>query len=329
MQLNEQIHSYLLELYNSTGENFWVGERFKLSNGEFAWYTWQQVKDYLAGIPIVTTTGKEKLLEPNYRTVLKHEIVMESDLDIESNAKIAMRICKALKEKDYSFEDDFSGNKSHHIHIFFGEELAALTDFYRTKAKNLFVEQFPKDISDVIDRSNLTKKHMILIPGALHPKTNFPKKRIMWNRLGEINKFPEELIEQAIKIPEPKQDTSGLSYAPGKCLACEYALTNLIIQKEGLTRYENLSPNLAAYIRGKPNREELAKKYYTTQKKDGSTDPITGETNIKTSELECWDKKPSEFQCKQLNRYMNAIGLGNICDLCLLQGGYKEGVVKW
>lgn len=319
---------YLLDLFNSSGENFWVGERFILPNGEITWHKWQEVKDYLENKTVSTITGNQILLIPNYNTVPKGHIVIESDLDKETNAKIAERIVKALKEKDYSFTCYFSGNKSYHIHLVFGKELSELNDFQRTKAKNLFVEQFPKDISDVIDRSNLTKKHMILIPGAFHPRTNKPKILITQNNPEKINVFPEKLIAEAKTIPQPKQDLTGLSYAPGKCLACEYALINHIPQLGGLTRYENISPNLAAYIRGKPNRNELAEKYYTIQKKDGSSDPITGKLNTKTTELECWDKKPSEFSCRQLNYYMNSIGLGNLCDLCLLKGGYKEGVVN-
>lgn len=309
------IRTYLQDLYNSTKENFWVGERFKFQNGEFGWYEWQQVKDYLEKKPIITSSGKEKILNPNYRTTLKNEIVLETDLTKEENAKIAERIIRGLREKDYSFSCYFTGNKSYHIHLFFKSELSELNDFQRTKAKNIFVEQFPKDISDLIDRSNLTKKHMILIPGALHLKTNNSKTLIASNIPEILNNFPEMLLEEAKKTPEPKQDLSGLSYAPGKCLACEYSLNNYISQLKGLTRYENISPNLSAYIRGKKDRDELAQKYYSIQQKE-------------TSELECWDKKPSEFSCKQLSFYMNSIGLGKICDLCLINGGYKGGIIN-
>ena len=280
-------------------ENFdpFLARRIKGKNIEY-WSKWVKFSEW----------DKKNKLAANYRQVFPNEIVLETDLSKEENAKITQEVTMILRKNNYSFSVYFTGNKSYHVHIWFNN-LAGFNDIQRTKIKNLFCDNFPAHIKDKIDRSNLTKKNLILIEGAEHIKTGRKKVKMFSFKEDKVNTMPEFMLEKVKQIEEKPIIVPEYIEKIETCAALDYSLNNKLPTGKK-TRYEWVSPNLSAYIRNRPDRDELAARYYSVQDKD-------------TKDLDCWDKKPSEFCCSQLREYMNFIGKSSICDSCLLGGDYN------
>lgn len=298
-------------LFNAAEQDFWVAERFKLRNGELAWKKWQLASEWLTGVPLINDLGNTIQINPNYRTALKNEIVLESDLSKEENDVLAERIMNILKEKGISFIAYFSGNKSTHIHIFFDNVLEELEDDQRTFAKKEWARQtLGEELYTILDESLFGKKHMILIKDCKHPKTGRLKKEIarFLAPQGEINSFIKEIAAEAAKQKSYAPSSKQIICVPLSCPAVSFALANKF--SDGSERYMKLAPNVAAITRNHPQREDLRKSYYVTQ------------FDANKRSLESWDASNSVFRCEQLQGFMKERGQGKICDLCLL--GVKE-----
>jgi len=308
----------LKELFEQTQEDFWVAQRFKVKD-KIVCLPWQKVSEYLQGKPVTDKNKKEHYLKPNYRTILKHENVLESDEDKLTNAKMAQKAISIFKKNNLSFECWFTGSKSYHLHLYF-KNLKKLSKTQRTKAKELFAEEIEKTslqgnkpLRLIFDYSNFKPKRLIQIEGSINPKTGLNSVLVTKSKSNNLNELPQEIIDKALQVKEKKElkTTKNLYATPGTCKALDYALENELPHGGGKnkhSRFEWVSPNMAAYIRKQENREELAQQYYLTQNKN-------------TGELECWDNKPSSFCCEQLRTYMKAIDKGTICDKCLLEAG--------
>ena len=176
-----------------------------------------------------------------------------------------------------------------------------LTDAQRTKAKNLWVDAvLPEAIARDIDRSNLNKKHPILIENCLHPKVDKIKTLVCEHGNWENNVMPESVLKEAQTIKEfvKKYDTA----APKQCLLLEWACQNALPVSN---RNANLVPNIVAWTQDKNTWQACA--------------DIQGKELL---EFENWAARdpPTTFNCKQLQAYAGTVGKRSICDLCLIGG---------
>jgi len=281
---NYSVKQKLFSLSSFFGMDFYVSYRFP----NLSWVKWKKLSEWNFSI------------EPNYRQVLPSELVLETDFSREENEAIAKEIISILKKKGISFFCAFSGNKSYHFHIFWSN-LAELGDFQRTKAKHLLIDWLlGPELAPKIDKSNLGKKHLILINGARHPKTGMAKTIYALNETCELNVLPLEILAEAERSKELEFEQT-IRCAPLSCPFIEYACYNSLPISN---RNSNLVPNLVAVTPQIAVWQRCA--------------DIQGKRLI---EFENWAKRKPNFNCKQLQNYAGTIGKRSICDLCLLNRG--------
>ena len=278
----------LKTLSTNSGIDFYVSFRYK--NG--GWHKWTLLSQWPEKYP------------PNYRQVLPNELVIESDFSLQENIQIADEICALLKSQGVSFLRFFSGNKSQHIHTDF-EGLEKIPPQLRTEIKIKLVEKLiGLDLAAKIDKSNLGQKHLILIPKEKNPKTGIPKKLIESYCAEIINHLPQDILATAQNLKPVMGKVQSISKPILKCRAVELSLKERFIDGSG--RQNQLAPNVSALTRQHPQRQELRDCFYSIQ------------VDVKPNCLECWDTANSKFSCRQLRHYMQKIGHGAVCDLCLL-----------
>ena len=238
---------------------------------------------------------------PNYRQILKEELVIESDLTQKENKIIANQIIASMKEKGVGFFCSFTGNKSYHNHSFW-EGLNELRDKQRTKAKELLAEWICGKQYKQVDAANFKPKRLILIHGEKHPKTG--KKKVLFDSFQpeKVNIVPEEILEKAKEVQD-KVFESNVCFKPSSCSFIDYALKNKLPISD---RNSNLVPNVVALLDEK-GWEQCA----TTQDKT-------------FNEFENWAKRKPSFNCEQLRRYAKSVGKGNLCNKCLMEVGINE-----
>ncbi|MDO8625523.1 MAG: hypothetical protein Q7R47_05550 [Candidatus Diapherotrites archaeon] len=228
---------------------------------------------------------------------------------LETNRDVSDKIVAILKAKGIGGTRWFSGNKSQHIHIWFGAELAQIADDYRTRAKKAWVRAvLPKPFCDDIDESNLGKKTLIGLEHAPHRKTGKTKTLLeSWGP--ERNVFPASIIDVTRKVPTPIVSLKNTgSQKIGSCLVCLYALENKL--PEG-RRNNALIPNFLALS---PTREQI-EQFAQTQ-------------GFSIQQVDAWDSCSSykgEFNCVQLQRFAQKADL-DLCSMCPRSGlyGFKK-----
>lgn len=149
MDLEEKIS--LKNIYEITKENFWLAQRIKTKD-KIICLPWQTIKDYLQEIKVIDKKYNSYLIEPNYRTILSNEIILESDKTKEENQKLMNQITKKLKQKNISYKTYFSGNKSIHCHIFFDKTLSNIQKEQREEAKRKWtIQVIGKELFEQLD----------------------------------------------------------------------------------------------------------------------------------------------------------------------------------
>jgi hypothetical protein len=244
--------------------------------------------------------------DPNYRQIFPNEIVLETDLNKDSNFSIMKQIINILNKNNISYVVFFSGNKSYHVHVFFSD-LSNFCDELRTKLKKKWCEVLfkDKDFFGLIDSSNFGKRSLILIPDAINPKTGQKKSLVCNSVHTDLNVLSGEVVS-SVSFSCVLKKFDKFTGAPDFCGACELALREKF--PEGC-RHNNLSVNVVPYLSQFNNYEELKEKYLFIQ---------FGGSRV--NDLKGWEDKKSSFNCKQLQLYMKSIGKGLVCDLCLLEG---------
>lgn len=288
---------FLVKLKSAFNEDFWIAQKFKTSENEFFFTHWHKMSEWKNFYP--TTT-------PNYRSILYNELVLETDYPTpEENKVIALQVMEKLRERNAKFWCVFTGNKSYHVHTFC-DSLKLVQEFQIEKAKRILaLDLLGQELFDKMDGSNFRNKRLIQIEVSKNPKTGLDTS-FLEEHEGQILKFDFGSVldlEKTFKKYVLPTDDWKRTLIPKTCLALEYALVNKLPSGR-ITRYEYISPSLAAYIRNRANRDELAKKFYEIQEKHG--------------DLEAWDRKPSNFSCKQIRIFMESNKLSNICEECLL-----------
>lgn len=284
---------FLQKLFVEFGEDFWLANKFKI-NDTYQFTKWYKYSEWKNIYPMT----------PNYRSILKNELVFESDYATpEENLDLAKKIIMKLKQQKVRFWCIFTGNKSYHIHTFVNE-LKQLEEYKLEEAKKLVANKMiGEELLAKLDHSNFRNKRLIQIEVSVNPKTQ--KNTSVFEEFdGEDFCFDfgnSLVIKKKSKYRLENKDWERL-LIPKECPALEYALKNKLPSGQ-MTRYEYVSPSLASYIRFRSNRDELAKNYYEVQKKVG--------------DLEAWDRKPSNFNCKQVRIFFEKNNLGYICEECL------------
>jgi hypothetical protein len=293
-----RVFSFLDNLVLNTGQSFDVCRKFKGTDNEFHFTSW---------VPYSEWKSLKKGLIPNYREILQNEIVFESDLPTEKeNRVVALEILSSLEEKNLNFWCVFTGSKSYHIHLLC-DELLKVDREVRPKVREFFAKSwFSQEIVSKLDFKNFDTRRLIQIEVATNPKTE-KEPEVLREKIDGIQpSIPAEFFnEKGKRKYELPSSNWKRDLIPKKCDALEYCLVNKV-PSGNFTRYEYISSSLSAYIRHKKNREELAKVYYKLQGKSG--------------DLEAWDKKPSNFNCNQVRKFMEKNGFGKICEKCLLSG---------
>jgi hypothetical protein len=238
---------------------------------------------------------------PNYRTIMMNEIVLESDESKEENFELAKKIKDVLVKNNFYFWSVFTGNKSIHFHLICNDLLKIDPTMKKEACTHFVHKYFSEDIVEKLDFSNFNPKRMIQIEVAVNPKTKLLPEVFFENLNGFYISLDDSLFEHKEKKKYiVKEWTRDL--CPKNCPSLEFCLKNKFPSGE-LTRYEFISPSLAAYIRYKPNRDFIAESYYKIQGKQG--------------DLEAWDLKPSNFSCKQIRKFMEFHKKGEFCEKCL------------
>lgn len=277
-----------------------VALRYKLNNGEMVTTKW---KDTF----ISNWDKKYPGLTPNYRQVLDNELVLESDLPTrEENKVIADKIINILEAKNINYWCIFTGSKSYHIHIIFKLHNSEKCNIAETK-RNLAKRILPRELYDEVDEANFFKIRLIQIEGSVNPKTGNMSEKYTEkiNGVQPIIKGAEPTVCQ-INMPEWKK-----SLAPEYCAELEYMMEHYVKDSSKMTRHHMILPSFAAYVRNKPNRAELIRKFCEVQKKD-------------PSEIDGWDSLNTYFGHKQIREYFKENGLEHISVQCLLSGGHKD-----
>ena len=251
-------------------------------------------------------------VEPNYRQVLSFEIVLEKDYPKPEDNRIdADKIIKKLETNNINYWCDFTGSKSYHIHLLC-PDLKKLEEHITPDAKKSIVKKFlGEELYQGIDEANFYNKRLIQIEFSTNPKTGKQSEPYKDKNNGnyiELTNIEKELKsikikKQNVNYPEWKKDL-----CPKNCAALEYCFNNNVFKEQSnKTRHHYIAPSMACYIRHKPNRNELATKYYVAQQKN-------------SGELESWDSLQTYFSCNRIRQYFKDIGLEDMCIKCLLEG---------
>lgn len=300
MQL--KIQNFLDYVSQIGNQDIYLANKFKGKDGEFHYTSWVKLSEW---------NNKYPTLTPNYRQVLSNEIVLEKDYpNKEENKTEALKIIEVLKAKNINFWCIFTGSKSYHIHIFC-DDLKILEEELRPLAKKrISQELIGEELYKGIDEANFGNKRLIQIELAVNPKTGIKAEPIDELKDGEQPEIPELTNEErTIKLKRHLVGTIDWkrNLVPICCPALELFLKQEIkSMSTNKTRHHFVAPSMAAYIRFRSNRDDLAKQYYIAQNK-----PI--------GELESWDKLQTYFSCHRVREYMQDNNYGNVCAKCLME----------
>jgi len=249
---------------------------------------------------------------PNYRQVLKHELVLEKDYPTrEQNKEEADKIISKLEEQNINYWCIFTGSKSYHIHILV-PNLKEINESIIPEAKQTIVKELiGSELYTGIDEANFYNKRLIQIEFSINPKTGKdtePYKDKINGDYPTLKKIEKKLMVIKLKKHDIGFKTWERDLCPKNCAALEYCLDNNVFKEQSnKTRHHYIAPSLACYIRYKTNRDELALKYYVAQEKN-------------SGELESWDKLQTYFSCGRIRQYFKDIDKEEICIKCLLEG---------
>jgi hypothetical protein len=279
------------------GKDILISARFKI-NDELKTTKWVQSEQW----------KQQYKIQPNYRQILKHEIVLEKDYPTqEQNKTEADKIIQKLEEQNINYWSIYTGSKSYHIHLFV-PDLKKLDETIIPTAKKTIAKELAGEYYEGIDEANFYNKRLIQIEISTNPKTGKNAQPYKEKRNGNyptVTKIEKQLKELTIKKHNTTFKNWQRDLCPKKCEALEYAINNNI-QGKNKTRHHYIAPSLACYIRYKKNRDELAIKYYKSQNKPAG-------------ELESWDKLQTYFTCNRIREYFKDINKENICLNCLLK----------
>jgi len=253
---------------------------------------------------ILWTDWKETEL-PNYRQIIPNELVFESDFPTrQENETFAHLIIQKLKDRGYPYNAVFTGSKSIHVHTFFAVPQG--TDAHRIDKKKLALRILGKDIYDVpeFDKVNLERTRMIQIECAQNPKTG-AMPVVIESSVGidipvELADYKEtrDFVKSKSEIIDYKKQRLIDNGSPCPCLFLEYAAENKLPSGN---RHANVDPNFAAYVKAFPEKLPLFYKYYEIQQK-----PV----------INTWLNADSQFNCPQLKKYAESIGITEQCATC-------------
>jgi len=298
--MNRQLFHFLNYIASLGNQDILLANKFYIE-GEQHYSKWVKLSEW-------ESTYKSN---PNYRQILSNEIVLEKDNpDKEQNKKEAIKIIEVLKAKNINFWCIFTGSKSYHIHLLC-DDLKLLEEELRPLAKKRIAQELiGEELYKGIDEANFGNKRLIQIEIVVNPKTGIKAEAFGELTTGEQPSIPELTNEErTIKLKRHLVGTIDWrrNLVPICCPALELFFKQEIKSINGnKTRHHYIAPSMAAYIRFKPNRNDLAKLYYVTQNK-----PI--------GELESWDKIQTYFSCHQVRQYMQDNNCGNICAKCLIE----------
>ena len=162
-----------------------------------------------------------------------------------------------------------------------------------------------------MDEANFYNERLIQIELCASPKTGNPSEAYKEKIDGRRADAPTVPVPIANKYSAPAADHWKRQLAPEYCAELEYMLDHYVKETSNKTRHHMILPSFAAYVRHKPNRAELIRRFCETQKKD-------------PSEIEGWDAKNTYFGLKQIREYFKANGLEHISMKALLNGGRRE-----
>jgi len=294
--MNPKIKAWLTDLNENYCQDMRLAKRFKLKTGEMATTKWKETT-------LSNWEEKYPRLTPNYRQILTNELVLESDFPTQAKNKIiADKILDILDNKNINYWSIFTGSKSYHIHLMMS--VREIGDLNIPEIKKQTIKSIlPEALYNKLDEANFFNIRLIQIEFARNPKTgNLPKiYRENINGKNIVAVTVNKKINRALIKADWKKDL-----APINCPSLDYMLENYVKDDKQKTRHHCIAPSMAAYIRFKTNRYELAAKYYEAQQKP-------------YGELESWDSERSYFGCTQVRKYMEANGLGNICAICLFK----------
>lgn len=299
---SKQIYSFLDYICGLGNQDIYLANKFLGKDNEYHYTSWVKYSQWEKHYPNIV---------PNYRQILSKEIVLEKDNpDKEENRKEAEKIIAILKAKNINFWCIFTGSKSYHIHLLC-DDLKVLEDELRPLAKKkIALELIGAELYKGIDEANFGNKRLIQIEFAVNPKTGIkaqPFDELINGKQPEIPELTKE--ERTIKL---KRKLVGdidwkRNLVPIVCPALELFFEKEIKSISGnKTRHHFIAPSMAAYIRFKSNRDDLAKKYYIAQNK-----PV--------GELESWDKLQTYFSCHRVRQYMQDNNQGQVCAKCLME----------
>jgi hypothetical protein len=299
-----QVLAFVKNFVDSTGVDVELSCRFE-KNGKFYFTRWTKFSEW---------DSKYKNLTPNYRSILPCELVLETDLPTkEQNFEISKKIMLELKKRNYPFWCKFTGSKSYHSHLLIPDLLLFNLDEKKDICRFLVNSWFSPEIAKLIDGANFKPRTLIQLEVSTNPKTGIDAV-LVEEKLDGVP--PKQLLGDASEAcfakPMGRHAMNDLKswkreLIPRNCDALNYLIENKV-PSGNFTRYEYISPSLSAYIRHKSNRNEIAAKYYGVQGKLG--------------DLEAWDKKPSNFSCRQIRIFMKYHKLYSICEKCLVKGGF-------
>jgi hypothetical protein len=284
------------------GNDILLSSRFKSNNGEMITTKWTLSEQWKNQYKVI----------PNYRQVLKHELVLEKDYSKpEQNKKEADKIIQRLEEQNINYWSIFTGSKSYHIHIFV-PELKELNSSLIPQTKSAIVKNLiGQDLYKGIDEANFHNSRLIQIELSVNPKTgkhSEPYKEKKDGGYPTLKSIEKKMREIKIKRSDVEYKDWQKDLCPKKCNALEYCFENNVFEEQSnKTRHHYIAPSLACYIRHKKDRDDLARKYYVAQEK-----PV--------GEIESWDKLQTYFSCKRIRQYFESIGKDEICIKCLLEG---------
>lgn len=241
-------------------------------------------------------------VQPNYRQRLINEIVLESDFPLkETNFQTAKKAATVLKEKGYSWQLWFGGNKSYHLHLQFEEWLSKPM----IKAWVCFV--FDQTLAGSFDDSCWSEKALIGIENRPHRNTGKLKTLVDEFEPFRLNTYPKEILITVKRFDKIKTSCHSGTRYKGKCAVCEYAVENEF--PIGVNRHQHLLPNMVSTI-----DKKLWPHAAATQKKQ-------------LTEFEGWHKKGVEFNCRQMQSFAKKHDINFLCEVCCspLKRGFSNG----
>jgi len=291
--------TYISELGH---QDILLANKFLGKDKEYHYTNWIALSEWDSRYPTLT---------PNYRQVLSNEIVLEKDNpDKKENKKEALKIIEVLKAKNINFWCIFTGSKSYHIHIIC-DDLKIVEEELRPLAKKkISLDLIGEELYRGIDEANFGNKRLIQIEIAVNPKTGIKAEPFGELTGGEQPEIPE-LTNEVRTIRLKRKLVGNIDWrrnlVPIVCPALELFFDKEIKSIRGnKTRHHFIAPSMAAYIRFRSNRNDLAKRYYIAQNKPAG-------------ELESWDKIQTYFSCHRVRQYMQDNNCGQVCAKCLME----------